>query len=59
MIKVLKKENYKVSEWSGGVTKEILILPEEGDYSERRFHARVSSAVVEDKESDFTELKGA
>ena len=58
MIKVLKKENYKVSEWSGGVTKEILILPEEGDYSERRFHARVSSAVVEDKESDFTELKG-
>ncbi|MBR4794899.1 MAG: HutD family protein [Lachnospiraceae bacterium] len=58
MIKVVKKEDYKVSEWSGGVTKEILILPEEGDYSERRFHARVSSAVVEAKESDFTELKG-
>ncbi len=58
MINVIKKENYKVSEWSGGVTKEILILPEEGDYAERRFHARVSSAVVEVKESDFTELPG-
>lgn len=58
MIRVIRKDDYKVSNWSGGVTKEILILPEEGDYEERRFHARVSSAVVEEKESDFTELKG-
>ena len=58
MIKVIRKEDSKVTKWSGGVTKEILIVPEEGDYEERRFLARVSSAVVEDQESDFTELKG-
>ena len=54
----LTKEDYRVGHWSGGSTTELFIWPEGADYSTRQFRFRVSSAVVELEESDFTPLQG-
>ena len=45
-----------VSRWSGGTTTQIAIEPSNAVYAERDFLWRVSSAVVELPESDFTPL---
>ena len=58
MIKVISKEEYQVSKWSGGVTKQIYIWPERANYQERNFTFRISSATVDLPESDFTYLEG-
>lgn len=57
-IKLVKKDEQKVSRWSGGTTTELYIYPEESVYAERNFGFRVSSAVVELEESVFTKLDG-
>ncbi|MDO4987413.1 MAG: HutD family protein [Synergistes sp.] len=44
--------------WSGGITTQLAIWPQDGDYAARKFDWRISSAVVEDEESVFTSLKG-
>ena len=46
------------SAWAGGVTTELWIWPEDGDYASRYFQARISSAAVRLEESDFTALPG-
>ncbi len=56
MFEVIKKEQYKVSNWSGGTTTEIYLAPQNGNYAERRFDFRISSATVDLEESDFTPL---
>lgn len=56
MIEVIKKEQYKVSNWSGGTTTEIYLAPQDGSYAQRRFDFRISSATVDLEESDFTPL---
>ncbi|MBR6376351.1 MAG: HutD family protein [Oscillospiraceae bacterium] len=56
MIWKLTREDYKTSEWSGGTTTQIAIFPPDALYAERDFLWRVSSAVVELEESDFTAL---
>jgi len=45
-----------VSRWSGGTTTQLAICPPEAVYADRDFLWRVSSAVVELPESDFTPL---
>lgn len=45
-----------VSRWSGGTTTQLAISPAQAVYAERDFLWRVSSAVVELPESDFTPL---
>lgn len=45
-----------VSRWSGGTTTQLAIYPPEAVYADRDFLWRVSSAVVELPESDFTPL---
>ena len=57
-VSVRRKEDYKVSKWSGGTTTQMYIYPENGDYGDRRFQARISSATVEDECSKFTSLPG-
>lgn len=57
-INILKKEDYKTSNWSGGRTTELLIFPSEASYSERNFKWRLSSATVEAEKSTFTGLPG-
>lgn len=51
-----REEDFNTSEWSGGTTKELAIFPENAAYSSRDFIWRLSSAVVEHDESDFTRL---
>ncbi len=49
-------EDYSTSSWSGGTTTEITIYPKSAVYAQRDFIYRVSSALVELEESDFTSL---
>ena len=58
MIKVIGKEEYAVSNWNGGSTREIFLYPEDGSYKERQFGLRISSATIDIEESDFTSLPG-
>lgn len=55
--KVLKKESYKISEWSGGITTELYIYPENSEYKNRDFIFRLSTATVEVEKSIFTKLE--
>ena len=55
-MKILREEDYSVSNWSGGKTTEIAIRPEGAKYADRGFLWRISSASVELPESDFTSL---
>lgn len=57
-VRILPAESFKTSEWSGGTTTELFLWPEDGSYAERRFGVRISSALVELPESDFTPLPG-
>ena len=51
-----KEENYSISNWSGGKTKELAIYPKDQKYIDRDFIWRLSSATVDLEESDFTRL---
>ncbi len=55
-LRVISQEEFQVSSWSGGTTTQIAIGPKEAQYAHRNFDWRVSSAVVELEESDFTAL---
>lgn len=55
-FRFFRQENYKVSQWDGGTTKELAIFPETADYSQRDFLWRLSSATVEKEESHFSHL---
>jgi environmental stress-induced protein Ves len=57
-IKIIKKEQQQTNAWSGGTTTQIAIYPEDSSYTDRDFLWRLSSAVVELEESDFTKLPG-
>lgn len=56
--RIIKKTpaDYRITEWSGGLTTELAIAPEESLYADRNFLWRVSSATVELERSDFTPL---
>lgn len=56
MIKKIVSKNFKVSNWSGGWTKELYIFPETSKYNERNFKFRLSIATTENEESTFTSL---
>lgn len=51
------KQDYAVSQWSGGATTQIAIYPPDAVYADRDFLWRLSSATVELEESDFTPLE--
>lgn len=57
-IKIHSQTCRSSSVWAGGVTNELWIWPQNGDYGTRNFKARISSATVRLKESDFTSLPG-
>lgn len=53
------RENNKIrSVWSGGTKTQLYIYPSDSLYADRDFDLRISSAVIEVEESDFTPLKG-
>ncbi|MBZ9687879.1 HutD family protein [Clostridium estertheticum] len=57
-IKIIKENEHKTSEWSGGTTTELYIYPEDSLYGQRNFKWRLSSAKVEVEKSTFTSLQG-
>ena len=57
-IRSVNKDDFKTTRWSGGTTTEFFIYPPGADYQKRKFAARISSAVIEDEYSKFTELPG-
>ena len=56
LIRHLTDADYSVSQWSGGLTKQIAICPQDARYADRDFLWRVSSATVETEHSEFTPL---
>lgn len=52
----LTKDDYVVSQWSGGTTTQLAIVPRDAQYGDRTFIWRLSSATVDLDESDFTQL---
>lgn len=57
-IKMYQKEDYPVSNWSGGKTTQLFIYPEDSEYAKRNFLFRISSATVDCERSEFTSLPG-
>ncbi|MGE1102861.1 HutD/Ves family protein [Peribacillus simplex] len=57
-LKIIRKSEQITSLWSGGKTTQLAIYPEDGDYSNRDFNWRISTADVEVDESLFTHLPG-
>lgn len=54
--KLLTKDDYVTTNWSGGTTTQLAIASEGAVYADRDFFWRLSSATVELEHSDFTPL---
>ena len=57
-INLLKSNDFQVSDWSGGKTKQLYLSPPTGHYGKREFDYRLSTATVELAESQFSDLSG-
>ena len=57
-ITLLRANDFQVSDWSGGKTKQLYLSPSTGDYGRREFDYRLSTATVEVAESEFSDLSG-
>ena len=57
-ITLLKSNDFQVSDWSGGKTKQLYLSPQTGHYGKREFDYRLSTATVELAESQFSDLSG-
>ena len=55
-LKAISRFHAVTTRWSGGTTTEFYIAPEGSSYARRDFQIRISSATVDDPESDFTLL---
>jgi environmental stress-induced protein Ves len=56
--RILKKEDFTRSKWSGGITTEMVIAPEGSSYDKRNFEYRISTAQVNNIHSEFSKLPG-
>lgn len=54
--KIIPHSEIATTRWSGGTTTQLAIWPENASYAGRNFLWRVSSATIEDEESEFTQL---
>lgn len=57
-FELIRKADQATSNWSGGTTTQIAIFPKNAVYAERNFTWRISSALVELEQSEFTPLPG-
>lgn len=57
-ITLLRANDFQVSDWSGGKTKQLYLSPPTGHYGKRDFDYRLSTATVELTESQFSDLSG-
>ncbi|MBR8734558.1 hypothetical protein IX329_002173 [Fusobacterium necrophorum] len=59
MYTIIKKNEWKSLEWSGGITNQLYIYPKTADYARRDFSARISIAETKEaSRSQFTHLPG-
>ena len=57
-VTLLRANDFQVSDWSGGKTKQLYLSPPTGHYGKRDFDYRLSTATVEVAESKFSDLSG-
>ncbi len=57
MHKIITPQQWETSNWSGGTTSELFILPSNADFKKGNYALRISIATVEIEESIFTPLK--
>lgn len=57
-VTLLSANDFQVSDWSGGKTKQLYLSPPTGHYGKRDFDYRLSTATVELAESQFSDLSG-
>ena len=57
-VTLLRVNDFQVSDWSGGKTKQLYLSPPTGHYGKRNFDYRLSTATVELAESQFSDLSG-
>lgn len=57
-MEVLRRASHQIAQWSGGLTTELFIYPEQASYANRDFLFRLSTATVEIEHSTFTPLPG-
>ncbi len=55
-MKIIRKEDIKTTNWSGGTTSELFIFPVSSTYKDLNFEFRLSRATIETEESIFTPL---
>jgi environmental stress-induced protein Ves len=56
--KIIDKEEFIVTKWTGGETAQLFIYPEDAVFSEKSFLWRVSSATFTSTESKFSDFTG-
>ena len=56
--KIVKPEDFVVTQWSGGLTTQFAIYPEESTLAKRDFDWRVSSASFTTSSSQFSDFSG-
>ena len=57
-IHIISSSDWKVTNWSGGTTSELMISPESSDFKTGNYSLRISIATVEIEKSTFTPLPG-
>lgn len=57
-MKLVTTSDFLISTWTGGKTTQLYISPEHASLGERNFDWRISSAVVEVEESEFSLFEG-
>ena len=58
IMTTLPQSSYQTTTWKGGFTRQIFISPADGDLSARHFDVRISSAIIDDVASDFSDFTG-
>lgn len=57
-MKILTEADFVISTWSGGTTTQLFISPQGASLADRNFDWRISSAIVESDNSDFSLFEG-
>lgn len=57
-VRVLPREEYAVSYWSGGATSQVMIWPPDSEFKKHEFLWRLSLATMATDDSPFTKFEG-
>ena len=57
-MQIITPEQYETTQWKGGTTRQVFISPSNGNLSTRCFNLRISSAIIEQTESSFSNFSG-